>query len=219
MKVIDFLFNSPLKYGLFGQGPLGWFAYGIWMLFKKYQINKNTKKIVIMGTKGSGKTTLWMQLQGKPFKEDYGQTYSETVEEFIFATKSGRAVKVAKTKDYGGGNEFIPYFKELLEDGTFVILLVDLANLTDEAKGQTLATLHLLSKTLNLKSKGAGIKVIGTNFNKFSEGYKSKEVAKTELKKFLGLEKLKRYSIKSLEVIELRNSADIETIKEEIANS
>ncbi len=173
-----------------------------------------------MGTKGSGKTTLWMQLQGKPFKDDYGQTYSEAVEAFNFTTKSGRTVKVAKTKDYGGGNEFVPYFKELLGDGTFVILLVDLANLTDAAKHQTLATLYLIRNTLNnFKRKGSGIKVIGTNFNKFSEGYKSKEVAKTELIKFLGAEKIKRYSIKSLEVFELRDNTDIEKIKEEIANS
>lgn len=184
------------------------------------ELTKIQKKVVIMGTKGSGKTTLWMQLQGKPFKDDYGQTYSEAVEAFNFTTKSGRTVKVAKTKDYGGGNEFVPYFKELLEDGTFVILLVDLANLTDAAKHQTLATLYLIRNTLNnFKSKGSGIKVIGTNFNKFSGDYKSKEVAKTELIKFLGAEKIKRYSIKSLEVFELRDNTDIEKIKEEIANS
>lgn len=172
-----------------------------------------------MGTKGSGKTTLWMQLQGKSFKEDYGETISDTIEEFVFTTKSGRKVRVAKTTDYGGDNRFVPYFKELLKEGTFVILLVDLANLTDEAKGQTLAMLKLINRTLDLKREGAGIKVIGTNFNKFSAGTKTKDEAKFELLQFLGIGKLKKYFVKNLEVVELRNPLDIEHIKEEIANT
>lgn len=207
--------------GVVGAIVIGVAALISWLirLFRKHNINKHTKKIVIMGTKGSGKTLLWTQLQGKSFSGSYEETISETIDEFTFTTKNGRRIKVVKTTDYGGGNDYVRFFKELLVDGTFVILLVDLTNLTNEAHGQIFGTLGMIQRTLNIKSKGSGLMILATHFNEFSCGYKTKDEAKYEVIKFLGAHKLKRYFNKQIKVVELRAQSDIETIKEEIANT
>lgn len=197
-------------------------AFVSWVIrvFRKHRINKHTKKIVIMGGVGSGKTTLWKQLRGETLRYEYEPTSGEEdVSKFTFSTKRGRKIYVEKTKDMGGADDYVKYFRDLLVDGTFVFLLVDLTKLNAEAHDQIFAMLNMIKRTLNLKSKGAGLKILATHFNDYSRRNKTREDAKHDVKEFLGHNKLKKYSDKSIEVVELRDEADIEKVKEEIANS
>lgn len=190
-----------------------------WLRERK-KVTPYTKKVVIMGTRGAGKTTLWKRLRGEDY-ENIRQTTAEEVKEFTIKTKSGREIRVAKTKDYSGSEEYITQFKDLIEDNTFVILLVDLNNFTEEAKGQILGSLNMIVRTMKGRNeKGDGLKLIATNFWKYSaSGNKSKEDARVDVRNFLGRGKLERYLVKDIEVVDLRCSTDIERIKEEIVNS
>ena len=92
--------------------------------------DENTKRIVVFGSKASGKTTLWNQLMDKKVvREEYRTTNQEKIESFnVFA--NNHYVKVLATKDIGGGDMFVRYYDELIsENGTFVYFLVDLTRL------------------------------------------------------------------------------------------
>lgn len=211
--------KRPLYVGLPILGGIGLLIWLIRLLFSKNEISEYTKKIVIMGGVGVGKTTLWKQLRGETLRNVYEPTSGEEdVNKFSFTTKSGRKIYVEKSKDMGGTDDYVKYYSELLTDGTFVFLLVDLTKLNDEAHDQIFAMLGMIKRKLNLKSKGAGLKILATHFYDYSRRNKTRDDAKHDVKEFLG-HKLKHYSDKSIEIVELRFKSDIEKIKEEIANS
>lgn len=78
--------------------------------------DENTKRIVVFGSKASGKTTLWNQLMDKKVvREEYRTTNQEKIESFnVFA--NNHYVKVLATKDIGGGDMFVRYYDELISE-------------------------------------------------------------------------------------------------------
>ena len=132
--------------------------------------DENTKRIVVFGSKASGKTTLWNQLMDKKVvREEYRTTNQEKIESFnVFA--NNHYVKVLATKDIGGGDMFVRYYDELIsENGTFVYFLVDLTRL-HETKQEIRSRLQVISKCIkDKKLQNCGFKIIATHFDEYDK--------------------------------------------------
>ena len=129
--------------------------------------DEKTKRIVVFGSKASGKTTLWNQLMDKKVVTEYRTTDQEKIESFNFFANN-RFVRVLATKDIGGGDMFVRYYNELIsENGTFVYFLVDLTRL-HETKQEIRSRLQVISKCIkDKKLLNCGFKIIATHLPMF----------------------------------------------------
>lgn len=77
---------------------------------------RECRKLVILGDRGSGKTTLWNGLRGLRTSGGYTQTMGlESVDSFSI-NANGRQVTIEKGADIGGSDELVvPYYKKLLD--------------------------------------------------------------------------------------------------------
>lgn len=188
--------------------------------------DENTKRIVVFGSKASGKTTLWNQLMDKKVvREEYRTTNQEKIESFnVFA--NNHYVKVLATKDIGGGDMFVRYYDELIsENGTFVYFLVDLTRL-HETKQEIRSRLQVISKCIkDKKLQNCGFKIIATHFDEYDKNnynlLEKTKNAKAEVMSVLTDKKINNCSLKiDLDHIMVANLLDksyITSIKKEIA--
>ena len=187
--------------------------------------DENTKRIVIFGSKASGKTTLWNQLMDKKVVTEYRTTNQEKIESFnVFA--NNRYVRVLATKDIGGGDMFVRYYNELIsENGTFVYFLVDLTRL-HETKQEIRSRLQVISKCIkDKKLQNCGFKIIATHFDEYDKNnynlLEKAKKAKAEVISVLTDKEIKKCSLKlDLDHIMVANLLDksyINSIKKEIA--
>ena len=187
--------------------------------------DENTKRIVIFGSKASGKTTLWNQLMDKKVVTKYRTTDQEKIESFnVFA--NNRYVKILATKDIGGGDMFVRYYNELIsENGTFVYFLVDLTRL-HETKQEIRSRLQVISKCIkDKKLLNCGFKIIATHFDEYDKNnynlLEKTKKAKAEVISVLTDKEIKNCSLKiDLDHIMVANLLDksyINSIKKEIA--
>ena len=187
--------------------------------------DEKTKRIVVFGSKASGKTTLWNQLMDKKVVTEYRTTDQEKIESFnVFA--NNRYVKVLATKDIGGGDMFVRYYNELIsENGTFVYFLVDLTRL-HETKQEIRSRLQVISKCIkDKKLQNCGFKIIATHFDEYDKNnynlLEKTKKAKAEVISVLTDKEIKNCSLKlDLDHIMVANLLDksyINSIKKEIA--
>lgn len=189
--------------------------------------DKNTKRIVVFGSKASGKTTLWNQLRDKKVVTEYRTTDQEKIESFnVFA--NNRYVKVLATKDIGGGDMFVRYYNELIsENGTFVYFLVDLTRL-HETKQEIRSRLQVISKCIkDKKLQNCGFKIIATHFDEYYKNnynynlLEKTKKAKAEVISVLTDKEINNCSLKidldHIMVANLLNKYYIDIIKKEIA--
>ena len=187
--------------------------------------DENTKRIVIFGSKASGKTTLWNQLMDKKVVTEYRTTDQEKIESFNFFANN-RFVRVLATKDIGGGDMFVRYYNELIsENGTFVYFLVDLTRL-HETKQEIRSRLQVISKCIkDKKLQNCGFKIIATHFDEYDKNnynlLEKAKKAKAEVISVLTDKEIKNCSLKiDLDHIMVANLLDksyINSIKKEIA--
>ena len=187
--------------------------------------DENTKRIVIFGSKASGKTTLWNQLMDKKVVTEYRTTDQEKIESFNFFANN-RFVRVLATKDIGGGDMFVRYYNELIsENGTFVYFLVDLTRL-HETKQEIRSRLQVISKCIkDKKLLNCGFKIIATHFDEYDKNnynlLEKTKKAKAEVISVLTDKEIKNCSLKiDLDHIMVANLLDksyINSIKKEIA--
>ena len=180
----------------------------------------NASSIAIFGSKGSGKTTLWQQLQGKFKDADYHPTLgAEGVNQFSIEYKGNRKT-ISESKDFGGGDNLVKYYGEIIKEGTFVYYLIDLTAL-EENKRETRARLQALGnvfKQKQLKDK-VGIRIVGTNWGKYSKQNpkKTHSDAKYELANIIGFKDIKDVKVEeSIIVAELTDKNDINQFYEQI---
>ena len=187
--------------------------------------DEKTKRIVVFGSKASGKTTLWNQLMDKKVVTEYRTTDQEKIESFnVFA--NNRYVNVLATKDIGGGDMFVRYYNELIsENGTFVYFLVDLTRL-HETKQEIRSRLQVISKCIkDKKLLNCGFKIIATHFDEYDKNnynlLEKNKKAKAEVISVLTDKEIKNCSLKlDLDHIMVANLLDksyINSIKKEIA--
>ena len=162
--------------------------------------DENTKRIVIFGSKASGKTTLWNQLMDKKVVTEYRTTDQEKIESFNFFANN-RFVRVLATKDIGGGDMFVRYYNELIsENGTFVYFLVDLTRL-HETKQEIRSRLQVISKCIkDKKLLNCGFKIIATHFDEYDKNnynlLEKAKKAKAEVISVLTDKEIKKCSLK-----------------------
>ena len=188
--------------------------------------DEKTKRIVVFGSKASGKTTLWNQLMDKKVvREEYRTTNQEKIESFNFFANN-HFVRVLATKDIGGGDMFVRYYNELIsENGTFVYFLVDLTRL-HETKQEIRSRLQVISKCIkDKKLQNCGFKIIATHFDEYDKNnynlLEKTKNAKAEVMSVLTDKKINNCSLKiDLDHIMVANLLDksyINSIKKEIA--
>lgn len=187
--------------------------------------DEKTKRIVVFGSKASGKTTLWNQLMDKKVVTEYRTTDQEKIESFNFFANN-RFVRVLATKDIGGGDMFVRYYNELIsENGTFVYFLVDLTRL-HETKQEIRSRLQVISKCIkDKKLLNCGFKIIATHFDEYDKNnynlLEKNKKAKAEVISVLTDKEIKKCSLKlDLDHIMVANLLDksyINSIKKEIA--
>lgn len=187
--------------------------------------DEKTKRIVVFGSKASGKTTLWNQLMDKKVVTEYRTTDQEKIESFNFFANN-RFVRVLATKDIGGGDMFVRYYNELIsENGTFVYFLVDLTRL-HETKQEIRSRLQVISKCIkDKKLLNCGFKIIATHFDEYDKNnynlLEKTKKAKAEVISVLTDKEIEKCSLKlDLDHIMVANLLDksyINSIKKEIA--
>jgi GTPase SAR1 family protein len=187
--------------------------------------DEKTKRIVVFGSKASGKTTLWNQLMDKKVVTEYRTTDQEKIESFNFFANN-HFVRVLATKDIGGGDMFVRYYNELIsENGTFVYFLVDLTRL-HETKQEIRSRLQVISKCIkDKKLLNCGFKIIATHFDEYDKNnynlLEKTKKAKAEVISVLTDKEIKNCSLKlDLDHIMVANLLDksyINSIKKEIA--
>ena len=162
--------------------------------------DEKTKRIVVFGSKASGKTTLWNQLMDKKVVTEYRTTDQEKIESFNFFANN-RFVRVLATKDIGGGDMFVRYYNELIsENGTFVYFLVDLTRL-HETKQEIRSRLQVISKCIkDKKLQNCGFKIIATHFDEYDKNnynlLEKTKKAKAEVISVLTDKEIKNCSLK-----------------------
>ncbi len=190
---------------------------------KIFRPNKKTKRIIILGSKAAGKTTLWNKLRGRIVGSDCFATQTTKIDSFDVQS-GGHVVEVQKTMDIGGGDLYVSYYEKLInEDGTFVYFLIDLMSL-DETNQEVRSRLQLISKIIkDKKLKDCGFKILATHYDKYKNqdfiAYDNVEdKAKSEIQRRLN--DIKNCSLKidwdHIMVVNLLNDYYIQKIKKEI---
>lgn len=138
--------------------------------------NQKTRRIVILGSSMSGKTTLWNQLRNRTVGSVYNPTTGFSDVESFTVKVDANEVKVLATKDIGGSDTLVKYYGELVnENGTFIYFLIDLMKLQG-AKQEIRARLQLISKCIKDKNlKDCGFKIIATHFDQYEEDHKKRK--------------------------------------------
>ena len=188
--------------------------------------DERTRRIVILGSSMSGKTTLWNQLKNLKVGDDYVTTGQTAIDSFKVKYKD-HEVRVLATKDIGGSDAWVKFYDELItEDGTFIYFLVDLTKLSD-AKQEIRSRLQLISKCIKDKKLNyCGFKIIATHFDEYEKNMENqgylvvRDAAINDVLKSLTDKKIKNYNlnidINHIMVANLFDSLYIDEIKREI---
>lgn len=174
--------------------------------------------IAILGSKGSGKTTLWNQLRGEFEDRDYHPTLgADPINEFTIE-HNGVKRTIKKTVDVSGDDEMVKRYNELIEEGTFIYYLIDLTRLK-ECKREIRSRLQKISKIAKDKNLGekAGCRLIGTNYRQYKQGGKNRDDARHELSKVIGLDSVKDVNYDdTIMILELTDRDDVNEILDQI---
>lgn len=189
--------------------------------------DERTRRIVILGSSMSGKTTLWNQLKNRKVGYDYIPTPGQVAVDSFKVKYKDHEVRVLATKDVGGSDAWVKFYDELItEDGTFIYFLVDLTKLSD-AKQEIRSRLQLISKCIkDKKLNNCGFKIIATHFDEYEKNMRNqgylvvRDAAINDVLKSLTDKKIKNCNlnidIKHIMVANLLDSFYIDEIKREI---
>lgn len=176
--------------------------------------------IAIFGSTGSGKSTLWQQLQRKFKQENYHPTLAaENINQFIIEY-DGKKKKISKSKDFSGQHEMVKEYGEIIMEGTFIYYLIDLTSL-NEYKKETRARIKAIYNVIKQKSLNdkVGIRFVATHFNEYLKLNPGKTIsdAQTEIIYTLGLKNIDGVSIdEAVMVAELTEEKYIKQFFEQI---
>lgn len=175
--------------------------------------------IAILGSRGSGKTTLWNQLRGELKDNDYHLTPgSNPINEFTIE-HNGVKKTIKKTLDFSGDDEMVKRYNELIEEGTFIYYLIDLTRL-QEFKREIRSRLQKVSKIAKDKNLGdkAGCRLIGTRYREYNKlSGKSRDDARQELSKVIGLDSVKDVNLEEgIMILELTDMNDVNEVLNQI---
>ena len=188
---------------------------------KENEIKKNEcVSIAIFGSKGAGKTTLWSKLQGVFEDKEYHPTLgTEDVNQFTIEYNGKRKV-ITKSKDFGGGDDVVRYYGDIIKEDTFVYYLIDLTTL-EKFRRETRARLQYLSQVVKqkqLKDK-VRLRLVATHYRDYLRNNpgKTRPDVIHELASVIGLNNIRDVKIEErIMVAELTEKEDINQIFEQI---
>lgn len=194
--------------------PLG-LPYFLYYLIKRlFSPNDKTKKIVILGEQGCGKTMLWCQLQSIPYRV---AGVNDKIERFRLGEKEdGTPVYVETPYDIAGGDKYVSDYETMIEDGTFIYYLVELPKL-EEKRNTTRERLRTIAGIIQKKKlENCGLNIVGTYFDEFNG---NREEAKKYIQSIIFDKKVKGIEPELFHAINTTNSKDVEIIRKEILKS
>jgi len=201
---------SDITLGVFPFQPWNPTWYLIYILLKillKKTPTKETRSIVILGTKGAGKTSLWNALRN--IKEATSATYQEKVSQFDLKFRD-KTISVEETYDVGGGDSLLSVYESLIKDNTYIYYLF---NVNRQENKEDVKSIDKQIETISEISRhrmGVGLKFIGTHCD---ECEKDKSILYKEILRNLGIQK------KHLHILNLQDPKDVEIIINEIVNN
>ena len=185
----------------------------IWLMIKN-KLSRKTTSMVILGLKGSGKTTMWKLLKGKHLSKGHSEPSSrEKIESFEVKGTDGRKVSISATYDIGGGDDYVAQYNSLIEKHTMIYFLVDLTKLESQ-KAEINARLEKIVTIFNEKGikNECGFKIVATHLD---ETPYTKQVAKNRVYEALS-EGYRKFDIIALNLFDEYAFLDI---KNEIVNA
>ena len=184
-------------------------------------LKPHTVSIAIFGSRGAGKTTLWKQLMGVFKDADYYHPTLGAEDINLFSIEyDGKKKYISTSKDFGGDDNLVKEYGEIISENTFVYYLIDLTTL-EEFKNQTRARLQYLSKLIEQKQLKDEVRLclVATHYLE----YLSKNPEKThseaiyELANIIGLKDIRGVKIgERIMVAELTKKEDIQQFFEQI---
>ena len=125
------------------------------------------KNIIILGTKRSGKSTLWKGLGG--IQSVRANTRLEPIRSFVITRKDGSKVTISETYDIGGEEENVKDYSRIIKEEPFIYYLVNSNEVSDPTTMKQVRS-NLVKIEKVLKEKGIekfGFKYILTCFYDF----------------------------------------------------
>lgn len=181
--------------------------------------SKDTKHLLILGSKGAGKTTLWNQLHKFSRSQDNAPSDYKNIKSFDVVSNE-RKLRISSAQDIGGDDLYVTnkYEDLIKEDGTFIYYLVDLTKLSD-FRNETRSRLQKISYIISEKKlMNCGCKILVTHLDEYEKSG-HQESAKEYALRTLDLKSIKNIKIKideSILPVNLLDKYDIEKIKREI---
>lgn len=133
--------------------------------------NGEMRKVLILGTAGSGKTTLWGHLRGAN-KGVSKNTMGDKLEAFEFAKNAkGEPIWIDKTEDVAGMDEFVRNWKGKIESDSFLLFVFDVRDLDRSDKVKNVkARLKVIAEAIKEKGlKNVGMYWVGTHLDMTSQ--------------------------------------------------
>lgn len=188
-----------------------------------FKPNKKTKNIAILGCKESGKTTLWSKLGAKLQNSSEKRTGQQNISEFTIS-KNNKTVSIAKTKDIGGGNDWVSVYSELIHENTFIYYLIDGREFEAKSNfGKITGQMEKIKRLVKGK-ENCGLKLLITHRDETNINEQS---LKLKIEKKLGNKifelipkkqqvKLSTFLENNVDYVNLLDENDINKIKDEI---
>lgn len=188
-----------------------------------FKPNKKTKNIAILGCKESGKTTLWSQLGAKLQDSSEKRTGQQNISEFTIS-KNNKTVSIAKTKDIGGGDDWVSVYSELIHENTFIYYLIDGREFEAKSNfGKITGQMEKIKRLVKGK-ENCGLKLLithrdETNINEQDLKLKIEKKLRNKISELI----LKKQQVKlstflenNVDYVNLLDENDINKIKDEI---
>jgi len=176
--------------------------------------------IAIFGSKGAGKSTLWQQLQKSFSDNNYHTTLGvEDVNEFSI-NYNGKTKRISKSKDFGGDDNLVKEYGNIIFPGTFIYYLINLTTL-QQYKKETRARIQAISKVIENKGlkEHVGFRLVATHYNEYLIRHPESGLAgaRADLINTIGIKDIKDVNIEeSVMVAELTDIKDINQFFEQI---
>lgn len=188
-----------------------------------FKPNKETKKIVILGRKESGKTELWSRLGAKLDVTSEKRTSVQPVSEFTIS-KNAKTVTVSETKDIGGGDDWVSTYDELISKDTFIYYLINGHEFEKKSSFKEIKSqIEKISRCIK-GQENCGLKILITHFDEINiteQELKQKIKQKLE-NKITNLilkgvkQKITQFLDNNVDFVNLLDEKDINKIKDEI---
>lgn len=145
-----------------------------WVLKKLFDTEPNgeMRRVLILGTAGSGKTTLWGHLRGDREGAVSKTTIGDKIGTFEFAKNAkGEPIYIEKTEDVAGMEEFVRHWKSKIQDDSFLLFVFDVRELDAESKVKAIKTrLRVIAEVIKEKGfKNIGMYWVGTHLDMTSQ--------------------------------------------------